>query len=190
MPLRRSVQRQRPERRLPSKDTRLHGCVRALDLGHVYEARAAAQQRTPREAELWDGLEAALIECARAVLQARTALDVGADERVQLPALELLWGKGDAGRGTRGGGMREGWGKEQAASEVGEVGALRLCCYGEKPKGEVMACCCKLPANLFYYTGQHVTAKRSASLPGQAVKLQHSAPGNQRMHQQGCCRTC
>lgn len=67
-------------------------CQARLYLGHIEEAGGAADQRAAREGQPRHGLQAALVERARAVLHARAAVQQAADARVALPALELLEG--------------------------------------------------------------------------------------------------
>ena len=86
----RGVVAQRVEHRLRGRHARLHRGVRAFDLGHVEEARAAADEHAAGEGELRDGLEPALVERARSVGDPAPALEGGADGGVGLEALELL----------------------------------------------------------------------------------------------------
>mmetsp|Transcript_7081 Transcript_7081/g.29473 ORF Transcript_7081/g.29473 Transcript_7081/m.29473 type:complete len:334 (-) Transcript_7081:782-1783(-) len=69
----------------------LHRGVRAFDLGHVDEARRAADEAAPGKRELgWNGLEAALVDDARAVPDALAAVEMLRDDGVVLEPLELL----------------------------------------------------------------------------------------------------
>ena len=81
---------QRRERRLGRDHAGLHRRVRALDLGHVEEARGVADQRTAGEDQLRDRLEAALVQRARAVGDPLAALEDAADRGMGLEALQLL----------------------------------------------------------------------------------------------------
>ena len=71
----------------------LHRGMRALDLGHVEEARAVADDGTTGEDQLRDGLEAALVQRARAVGDALAAFQHRRHRRVVLEALEFLEGR-------------------------------------------------------------------------------------------------
>lgn len=75
---------------LGGQHARLHGVVRALDLGQVDEPGRVADQRASREGDLWYGLEAALDERAGAVRDALAALEHRGIQRVLLHLLELL----------------------------------------------------------------------------------------------------
>ena len=70
----------------------LHRVVRALDLGHVEEARRAADQRATGEVQLGDRLVAALVQRTRTVREALAALEHLGEEGVVLHPLELLEG--------------------------------------------------------------------------------------------------
>jgi hypothetical protein len=80
----------RLESGLGGEHRRLHRRMRALDPRHVHEPRRAADERSAGEDELGDGLVPALVDRARAVGHAPPALDLGADRRMGLPALEFL----------------------------------------------------------------------------------------------------
>mmetsp|Transcript_116349 Transcript_116349/g.324190 ORF Transcript_116349/g.324190 Transcript_116349/m.324190 type:complete len:475 (-) Transcript_116349:368-1792(-) len=75
---------------LPSEHASLHGCVAALDLWHIQEPSAATSDHATRERQLWDCLQAALVETPGPVRDARAALEQRPDARVLLEALELL----------------------------------------------------------------------------------------------------
>src|SRR5207248_1711125 len=64
--------------------------MRALDPRHVHEPRRAADQRSTGEDEPGNRLIAAFIDRAGAIGHAAAALDLGADRRMRLPALEFL----------------------------------------------------------------------------------------------------
>mmetsp|Transcript_1265 Transcript_1265/g.2054 ORF Transcript_1265/g.2054 Transcript_1265/m.2054 type:complete len:330 (+) Transcript_1265:701-1690(+) len=85
-----AVGRQPPERRLRRDQPRLHGGVGALDLDPVEKAGPTAKKCTTGEVQFGDGVEAALVQDARPVLHALAPREVGRDQRVVLPALELL----------------------------------------------------------------------------------------------------
>jgi hypothetical protein len=67
--------------------TRLHGVVRALDLGQVDEAGGVAEKKAAREREARHGLDAALNQRTRAVRDALAALERVPHERMVLPPL-------------------------------------------------------------------------------------------------------
>src|SRR5205823_555859 len=64
--------------------------MRALDPRHVQEARRAADQRAAGKHELRNRLIPAFVDRPRAVGHATPALDLGADRRMRLPALEFF----------------------------------------------------------------------------------------------------
>ena len=70
----------------------LHGRVAALDLGHVQETGAAADQRPAREHQFGNALQPAFVQGTRAVGYALAALEGRADRRMGLETLELLEG--------------------------------------------------------------------------------------------------
>mmetsp|Transcript_82125 Transcript_82125/g.96034 ORF Transcript_82125/g.96034 Transcript_82125/m.96034 type:complete len:455 (-) Transcript_82125:87-1451(-) len=75
--------------RLRGKHARLHGRVRPLDLRHVQEASAVADEDAAREVQLGDGRVPALHQRPRAVVQRLAALKHLGNERVRLPLLHL-----------------------------------------------------------------------------------------------------
>mmetsp|Transcript_58296 Transcript_58296/g.126615 ORF Transcript_58296/g.126615 Transcript_58296/m.126615 type:complete len:365 (-) Transcript_58296:687-1781(-) len=83
---------QRVEGRLRREHAALHRRVRPFDLGHVEEARAAADERAAAEAERRHRLQPALVESTRAVREPLAAFEGRPDRRVRLPPLELQEG--------------------------------------------------------------------------------------------------
>jgi hypothetical protein len=64
--------------------------VRSLDSRHVEKARGAADQRTAWKYELRDRLQAAFVDCPRAVRQSLRAFERAAYGRMGLETLELV----------------------------------------------------------------------------------------------------
>ena len=84
---------ERLENRLGRDHPALHRGMGALDLGHVQEARLAADEDPAREGEPRDRLEPALVDGAGAIGDPAPAGECGANRRVRLEALELLEGR-------------------------------------------------------------------------------------------------
>ena len=88
--LRRAPVRQRLRHRLGRQHAGLHRRVGALDLGHVEEAGAVADQRAARKGQLRDGLQSALVQRPRAVGNAPSAFKVFAHFRMRLEPLHFI----------------------------------------------------------------------------------------------------
>ncbi len=67
--------------------------MRALDARQIHEARRASDQRAAGKYEARHGLQAALVDRARAVHDALAAFERRTDRRMQLEALEFVVGR-------------------------------------------------------------------------------------------------
>ncbi len=86
----RAARLNRLERRFGAQHAALQCRMAALDARRVHVAGVAADERAAREHRLRQALGAAVVDGPRAVAEALGALQMGADGRVRLPALELL----------------------------------------------------------------------------------------------------
>ena len=90
---------------LGSQHTTLHGCVAALDLGHIQEASTAADESSSREGKLGQALQPSLVQGSGSIGHSPSSLQQPGHVGVVLPE---LWGGQGGGGGGGGGGGAEG----------------------------------------------------------------------------------